>query len=230
VDPVEAVTLILNYIVAYQALHRSVKVKSGDKVLIIGASGGIGTALLQLGKLVDLTMYGTASASKHPILSEMGVIPINYHTQDFVEVIDQMEPDGLDAVFDGMSGDYIKRGLAVLRRDGTLVSYGEPTGLPALFRMLRTLITVNLLPNGKSFKLYGTSSYFLFDKRPFLEDWALLFKLLEEGKIKPVIAKKFPLLEAAQANALLESGQIVGNVVLAAPELLQDFRSHGKLS
>ncbi len=230
VDPVEAVTLILNYIVAYQALHRSAKVKAGDKALIIGASGGIGTALLQLGKLVDLTMYGTASASKHPILSEMGVIPIDYHTQDFVEVIDQMEPDGLDAVFDGMSGDYIKRGLAVLRRDGTLVSYGEPTGLPALFRMLGTLITVNLLPNGKSFKLYGTSSYFLFDKRPFLEDWAVLFKLLKEGKIKPVIAKKFPLLEASQANALLESGQIVGNVVLAAPELLQDFRSHSRLS
>jgi NADPH:quinone reductase-like Zn-dependent oxidoreductase len=220
VDPAEAVTLILNYIVAYQSLHRSAKVKARDKVLIIGASGGIGTALLQLGKLVDLTMYGIASASKHPILREMGAIPIDYHTQDFVEVIDQWEPAGLDAVFDGMSGDYINRGLAVLRRGGTLVSYGEPSGLPALFRLLGTLIMVNLLPNGKSFRLYGTSSYFVFDKRPYLEDWAVLFKLLEESKIKPVIAKKFPLLEAARANALLESGQIVGNIVLVAPELL----------
>ena len=62
-DPAEAVTLILNYIVAYQTLHRSAKVKTGDKVLLIGASGGIGTALLQLGKLADLTMYGVL---RHP--------------------------------------------------------------------------------------------------------------------------------------------------------------------
>ena len=100
------------------------------------------------------------------------------------------------------------------------MSYGEPSGLPALFRILVTLMMVNVLPNGKSFKLYGTSFYFVGDKRPFLEDWATLFRLLEEGKIKPVIAKKFPILEAAKANELLESGQVTGNVVLLAPELL----------
>jgi len=54
----------------------------------------------------------------------------------------------------------------------------------------------------------------------FKEDWATLFKLLEEGQIKPSIADKFPILEAAQANALLESGQVIGNVVLLAPELM----------
>jgi NADPH:quinone reductase-like Zn-dependent oxidoreductase len=174
-----------------------------------------------LGKLAGLKMYGIASKSKHPILCEYGATPIDYRTQDFVEVIRQAEPDGLDAVLSGMTRlDYIKGGLSLLRRGGRLVSFGEPTGRPAFFRILLTLIGVNLLPNGKSFKLYGTSTYFIGDKRPYLEDWATLFKLLEEGKIKPVIAKKFPLLEAAQANALLESGQVTGNVVLVAPELL----------
>jgi NADPH:quinone reductase-like Zn-dependent oxidoreductase len=220
-DPAEAVPLILNYIVAYQVLHRSAKVKAEDKVLIIGASGGIGTALLQLGKLANLKMYGLASPGKHNVLIEYGATPIDYHTQDFVEVIRQAEPDGLDAVLDGMTRlDYIKRGLSLLRRGGTLVSYGEPAGFPALFRVLATFIGVNLWPNGKSFKLYGTSSYFLTNKRPFLEDWATLFRLLEEGKIKPVIANKFPILKAAQANALLESGQVTGNIVLVAPELM----------
>jgi NADPH:quinone reductase-like Zn-dependent oxidoreductase len=220
-DPAEAVTLILNYIVAYQVLHRSAKVKAGEKVLIIGASGGIGTALLQLGKLANLTMYGIASKSKHDILTEYGATPIDYHTQDFVEAIRQAEPDGLDVVLDGMMRmNYIRGGLSLLRWGGRLVSYGEPTGLLALFRILVTLIGVNLLSKGKSFKLYGTSFYFVGDKRPFLEDWATLFKLLGEGKIKPIIAKKFPILEAAQANALLESGQVIGNVVLLAPELL----------
>jgi NADPH:quinone reductase-like Zn-dependent oxidoreductase len=219
-DPAEAVPLILNYIVAYQALHRSARVKAGDKVLIIGASGGIGTALLQLGQLADLPMVGLASKSKHHVLTEYGATPIDYHTRDVVEAIRQVEPDGFDVVFDGMSGDYIRLGLSLLRRGGRLVSYGEPASLGALLRMLATFIVANLLPNGKSFKLYGTSSYFLFGKRPFLEDWATLFKLLEEGKIKPIIAEKFPILEAARANAMLESGQVVGNVVLAAPELL----------
>ena len=220
-EPVEAVTLILNYIVAYQALHRSAKVKAGDKVLLIGASGGIGTALLQLGKLAGLKMYGVASRSKHALLAEYGAVPIDYHTQDFVDVVRQAEPDGLQAVISGMTHmDYVRRGLELLRQEGTLVSFGEPDSFSTLFRILGTMLKVNLLPNGKTVKLYGTSTYFIGDKRPYLEDWAALFKLLEEGQIRPVIEKKFPILEAAQANALLESGQVTGNLVLVTPELL----------
>jgi NADPH:quinone reductase-like Zn-dependent oxidoreductase len=220
-DPAEAVPLILNYIVAYQALHRSAMVKAGEKVLIIGATGGIGTALLQLGKLAGLKMYGVASKSKHSILTEYGVTAIDYHTQDFVEVIRQAEPDGIDVVLDGMMRlDTIQRSLTLLRRGGRLVRFGEPAGFLTLFRILGTLLVTNLLPNGKSFKLYGTSFYFIGDEQPFLEDWALLFRLLKEGMIKPVIEMKFPILEAAQANTLLESGSVTGNLVLVAPELL----------
>ncbi len=220
-DPAEAVTLILNYIVAYQSLHRAAKVKAGEKVLILGASGGIGTALLQLGKLAGLKMYGLASKSKHHILTEYGATPIDYRTQDFVEVIRQAEPDGIDVVVDGMMRvDYIRRGLSLLRYGGRMVSFGEPAGFFDLFRIMGTFAAINLLPNGKSCKLYGTSFYFIGDKRPFLEDWATLFKLLEESKIKPVIEKKFPILDAAQANEMLESGKVTGNVVLLAQELL----------
>lgn len=219
-DPAEAVTLILNYMTAYQMLHRSVQVKAGDKVLIIGASGGVGTALLQLGQLANLIMYGTASRSKHNLVTELGAIPIDYHTQDFVEVIHQMEPAGLDFIFDGMGGDYAERGLAVLRRGGKLVEYAPSAGPFALVRGLAKLALVNLLPNGKSVKSYGASALYRMDKRPFMDDLPMLFNLLEEGKIKPVIERKFPILEAAKANELLESGQVIGNVVLLAPELL----------
>ena len=59
----------------------------------------------------------------------------------------------------------------------------------------------------------------LLHRRPFMQDWTALFKLLEECKIKPIIAARFPILEAAAANELLESGQVIGNVVLLAPEL-----------
>jgi NADPH:quinone reductase-like Zn-dependent oxidoreductase len=217
-DPAEAAPLILNYIVAYHVMHRWAKAKVGDKVLIIGASGGIGTAFLQLGKLTDLKMYGTTSKSKYHILEAYGAIPIDYHTQDFVEVIRQAEPDGLNAVFDGMAGDYFKRGFSVLQQGGTLVGYGNPMSLLGMFQVLGRTALYHLLPNGKSAKYYSTGvSRFNWDI--FLEDWATLFRMLEESQIKPVIADKFPLLEAAKANELLESGQVIGNVVLVAPEL-----------
>jgi NADPH:quinone reductase-like Zn-dependent oxidoreductase len=220
VDPGEAVTLILNYIVAYQALHWVAKVKAGETALIIGASGGIGTALLQLGQLAGLKMYGLASRSKHHILAEYGAIPIDYHTQDFVEIIRQAEPEGIDVVLDGMSRlDAIHAALSLLRRGGRLIGFGDPGSFPNLFRMLGTFVAVNLLPNGKSYKLYGTSAYFVGNRRPFMEDWATLFKLLEEGKIKPIVAQTFPILEAARANSLLESGSVIGNVVLVSPEV-----------
>jgi NADPH:quinone reductase-like Zn-dependent oxidoreductase len=217
-DPAEAVTLMLNYIVAYQVLHRKAQTKTGNKVLIIGASGGVGTALLQLGRLADLTIYGIASKSKHHILEEYGAIPIDYRMQDFVEVIRKNEPAGLDAVLDGMVWGYLDRGFSLLRRGGTWVQYGNPTGYSGLLRLFSRLVLYNILPNGRSLKLYGTTIY--TNRRAYLEDWGVLFELLSQRKIKPVIARKFPLLEATQANALLESGRVTGNVVLVTPELI----------
>lgn len=217
VDPAEAVTLILNYLVAYQTLHRSAKVKPGEKALIIGASGGIGTALLQLGKLANLQLYGIASGEKLPAISNMGAVPIDYRTQDFVTFMRAAEPDGIDVVVDGMMRlNYIQGGLSLLRRGGRMVSYGEPAGLGTLFRILLLVLRHKFGPSGKSFQLYGTSTYFLFDPKPYVEDWAALFQLLETGRIQPVIAQRFPLLEAAKANALLESGSVIGNVVLVS--------------
>ena len=220
-DPAQAVPLILNYVVAFQTMHRVVKAQPGEKALIIGASGGIGTALLQLGRLADLKMYAVASKRKHAILSEYGATPIDYRSQDFAEIIRQAEPAGLDVVLDGMMRlDMMQRAVSLLRRGGRMASFGEPASRSALWRILGLTLRTKLLPNGKSLSLYGTSSYFLFDRKPYLEDWAVLFKLLGEDKIAPVLAAKFPILEAAQANALLESEEVIGNVVLVSPELL----------
>jgi NADPH:quinone reductase-like Zn-dependent oxidoreductase len=218
-DPAKAIPLLLNYIVAYQVMHRTVKVKAGDRVLIIGASGGIGTALLQLGKLANLRMYGIASKNKHSIVTEYGAIPIDYRTQDFVESIRQAEPQGLNAVFDGVGGDYFRRSYSLLRRGGKLVGYGNPLSTSGMLKFLGQIILFNLLPDGKSAAPYSTGLSRI-KWRPFLEDWARLFKMLEDGQIDPVIAARFPILEAGKANALLESGKVTGNVVLLAPELL----------
>jgi NADPH:quinone reductase-like Zn-dependent oxidoreductase len=218
-DSAEVVPLILNYIVAYQTLHRAARVKPGQTALLIGASGGIGTALLQLGRLAGLKMYGLASPSKHAALIAHGATPIDYHTEDFVQVIRQMEPGGLDAVFDGMGGDYLPRGFGLLKRGGVWVSYANPRSLRGMVRLLGRVLWYNLRLDGRRVALYGTGASNL-NRRPFLEDWATLFRLLAESQIQPIIAARFPLLAAAQANVLLESGQVTGNIVLLAPELL----------
>jgi NADPH:quinone reductase-like Zn-dependent oxidoreductase len=129
----------LNYIVAYQTMHRSANVSAGDKALIIGASGGIGTAFLQLGKLAGLEMYGLASKGKHQILVEYGAVPIDYRTQDFVEVIRKEVPEGLDAVFDGIGGDYIRRGFSLLRCGGVLSGLGRPLHAAAEWKACQVL-------------------------------------------------------------------------------------------
>lgn len=214
-NPAEASTLILNYLVAYQILHRVAQVKAGDKVLIVGASGGVGTAFLQLGRLAGLKMFGLASTPKHAILTEYGATPIDYRTQDFVQVLRVAEPDGLDFVFNGMGEEYYERGLAVLRRGGVLVHYGAPQSFARFLLLVGKLLLYNLWPNGKKIVGYGTHR---LGTALFQEDWVALFDLLAAGQINPIVAQTLPLLQAAEAYALLESGAVAGNVVLLATE------------
>jgi NADPH:quinone reductase-like Zn-dependent oxidoreductase len=217
-DPADAVTLILNYLVPLQAMHTVVHVRPGDKVLIVGASGGVGTAFLQLGKLAGLKMYGLASPSKHKVLADYGATPIDYHSQDFVQVLQQAEPAGLDYVFNGMGEEYFERGLAVLRRGGVLVHYGGPQSFSRFLLLVAKIILYNLLPNGKKIQGYGTHTG---DITRFEAEWQRLFQLMGEGKIEPIIAARLPLLEARKANEMLESGQVIGNIVLLASELIE---------
>jgi NADPH:quinone reductase-like Zn-dependent oxidoreductase len=212
-DPGEAAILILNYLVPYQILHRVAHVKSGDSVLVIGASGGVGTAFLQLGALADLRMYGLASAANHPILREYGAIPIDYHDRDYVSIIRRAEPDGLDCVFNGMGEDYFGPGMAVLGQGGVFVHYGGPQSLPSFLWLMVKFVYYKLLPNGKRIEGYGTHR---LGADLFKPDWTALFDLLAARDIQPVVAARFPLLEARAANILLESDQVVGTIVLSA--------------
>jgi NADPH2:quinone reductase len=123
-DPAEAVAVVLNYITAYQMLHRSAKVKPGQRVLIHGASGGVGTALLQLERLAGVEMYGTCSAKAEEIVKELGAIPIDYRNSDFVQEINRLTGDGVDAIFDGIGGDNLWRSRQALRKGGRVVVYG----------------------------------------------------------------------------------------------------------
>src|SRR5262245_48540600 len=123
-DPAEAVAVVLNYVTAYQMLQRSAKARPGQRMLIHGASGGVGSAMLQLAKLAGVEMYGTCSGAGADVVRELGGIPIDYKNADFVKEIHRMTSDGVDAVFDGIGGDNLWRSRDALREGGRVVTYG----------------------------------------------------------------------------------------------------------
>jgi NADPH:quinone reductase-like Zn-dependent oxidoreductase len=223
-DPAEAVSLILNYTTAYQMLHRCADIKSGETILIHGnAAGGVGTALLQLGKLANLKMYGTASQEKHDIVSSLGGIPIDYKSVDLVQEIikltshrDDSGEWGVDAVFDGLGGKSLKSSYEVLRSGGRLVAYGPFSPIDIENWMI--MFTSNLLPDKRKFLLYSIQTLERLKPDWFHEDLILLLDLLKQGKIKPIIAATMPLNQAAQAHELLASGSVNGKIVLICNE------------
>lgn len=118
-DAAEAVSLVLNYVTAYQMLHRSAKVKAGQRVLIHGATGGVGSALMQLGRLAGLEMYGTCSSQHMPVISALGGIPVDYKQVDFVKEIQRLTGSGVDVVFDRWPQYLAFPRGPVSRRDGS---------------------------------------------------------------------------------------------------------------
>jgi NADPH:quinone reductase-like Zn-dependent oxidoreductase len=104
-DPAEAVSLVLNYVTAWQMIHRFAELQSGQRVLIHGAAGGVGTAALQLGRLAELDMYATASRRKHDVVTALGGKAIDYKNEDFVSRTLQMtNGPAVDAVLDPVGG------------------------------------------------------------------------------------------------------------------------------
>jgi NADPH:quinone reductase len=221
-DPAEAVCLILNYVTACQMLHRIAKVSSGQRILIHGAAGGVGTALLQLGGLHRLTMYGTASKSKQDAIVSASGIPIDYHAEDFTKRVRELSPGGVDSVFDAVGGTNWWRSYRLVRRGGALVCYGVSTAVThgkiagaGSFLLLRIL---KMIPDGRRCVWYNVTN--LRKRRPdlFRADLNALLDLLSQRKIQPVIASRLPLREAAQAHEWIEHAKFSGKIVLLCQE------------
>lgn len=229
-DPAEAVSLVLNYITAYQMLHRSAKVKEGQRVLIHGAAGGVGTALLQLGRLAGLKMYGTCSLQDASAVSDLGAVPIDFEHQDFVREIHRLTGDGVDAVFESIGGRHIWLSRKALCRGGKVVAYGLTGSLHGgrstiggkghrhRFRAIAIFgwyIALSwILPGRKRVVPYSIQTLMRLKPALFREDLITLFNLLHHHKIKPIIAQRFSLSEAKKAHELLGKGGVKGKVVL----------------
>jgi NADPH:quinone reductase-like Zn-dependent oxidoreductase len=229
-DAAEAVSLGLNYVTAYQMMHRSVEVTSGQRVLIHGAAGGVGTALLQLGRLSGLEMYGTCSSRGSATVSELGGIPIDYRHQDFVEEVRRLTSEGVDVVFDHIGGTHLWHSREALRPGGTVVGYGAissirgeglASGRPGRRQRFRGFALFGLyiaggwlLPGRKQIVPYSIQTLKRLKPDLFRQDWIALLELLRQQKIKPLIAQRLPLAEARRAQEMLAKGGVTGKIVL----------------
>ncbi len=217
-DSAEAVCLVMNYVVAYQLLHRAARVRSGERILVHSAAGGVGTALLQLGGLDKLEMYGTASESKHETLANLGATPIDYKKEDFVERVSSLTGSGVDVVFDPIGGTHIWQSYQTLRKGGRLLVYGAHTVIEdGMFNLVLGSILswfLNLFPDQRAIMNYNVTRSKYSTPEWCRDDLIKLFGLLGQGKIKPIIAGQIPLVEAVRAHELLEKGGINGKLVL----------------
>jgi NADPH:quinone reductase-like Zn-dependent oxidoreductase len=215
-DPAEVVCLVVNYLTAHMAMHRTAGVRSGESILVQGAAGGVGTALLELGRVAGLEMYGTVSKYNHELVSALGATPIDYRTEDFVKRIRALTGDGVDVVFDPVGGArQLWRSNRAVRKGGQLVWFGvaatKQDGLRVIPLTLLTLGLLKIIPDGKQAL---TTPDLDKDNTWFRETLTDLLDLLAAGKIKPVVAERIPLAEAARAHELLERGGYAGKVVL----------------
>jgi NADPH:quinone reductase-like Zn-dependent oxidoreductase len=224
VSAAAAETVVVNGITAWQMLHRGTKVRSGGTIVVLGANGGVGSTLVQLARHAGITVIGTASRRHHAALRELGVTPVDYHDPELYRRIREIAPDGVDAVFDHVGGAGVKESWGLLRRGGTLVSYGTAAAKDAedysqlpMMKLFLRLMVWNFLPNGRSARFYnfwaGMRRLDAFRSR-LREDLTQVLRLLADGTLTPQIAAEIPLSEAGSALALAESRTVAGKVVI----------------
>lgn len=217
VNPADAVCVVANYVTAYGMLHRGAEVQEGEKVLVQGAAGGVGTALLQLGALAGLEMYGTASPHNHELVRSLGAVPIDYRSEDVVARVRELTDGGVDAVFDPIGGfRQLRRSYRTLRKGGRLIWFGVAASsqrgvVRVIGGSLAARLLLSLVPDGKKAPMPPNTSKPIEWYRASLAD---LLDLLAAGRISPVIAERFPLADAVRAHEVLERGGHAGKMVL----------------
>jgi NADPH:quinone reductase-like Zn-dependent oxidoreductase len=210
----------VNYATAWAALHGYGSLRSGERVLIHAAAGGVGIAAIQLAKAGGAEIHGTASPGKHQRLAELGVDrAIDYRRDGWWKGLPPY-----DIVLDAMGGKSLKRSYDLLRPGGRLVAYGASamqkgekrslgTAAPQLLSMLRGFNLIKQLQESKA--VIGLNMLTLWDDRGTLQPWIdPLSRAISDGVVKPVVHAAVPFTEAAEAHRILAARENVGKVVL----------------
>lgn len=208
-----AACLPLNYVTAYQMLHRVAGVGPGDRVLVRGASGGVGTALLDLAALAGAVTFGSASARGRETVRSFGATFLDDASADLREI-------GADVVLDSVGGDGLTRSMRALADDGVLVSFGftAGTGRGALLRQAARVTRWSARPDGRRARTYRLSAVARRAPDRVRDDLATLLDHLASGDVRPLVAGALPLDRAADAHRMLEDRAVRGKLLLTAGE------------
>src|SRR5208337_3390318 len=183
---------------------------AGARVLIHAVAGGVGTAAVQIGKILGVETYGTSSSEeKLARVRELGLQHgINYKQKDYVEAIKELtKGEGVDAVFEMLGGEHVAKSVKCVRDFGRVIVYGAATGETP------QLDTRVLYAKGAS--VHGLWLSYLSQNRPLMESaWKQLSEWLAARRLQPVIGHVFPLADARAAYTLMQEGKNYGKIVL----------------
>lgn len=220
IDAAEVAALILSWTTAWQLLHRTACVRQGQRVLVQGAAGAVGQALLVLGRMAGLELWGTARGEHAALVRALGATPIDYHREDFARIL----PGGFDVVFDGVGEDDYRRSFAALEPGGLLCAYGYSAtvhGQSSLPVLLWRMVGVSLgrwlrsfLPGGKRLRIYSINAMRARHPAWFRDDLERLIGMLARQAIRPDVAERISFEGVADAHRRLEAGGLDGKLVL----------------
>jgi NADPH:quinone reductase-like Zn-dependent oxidoreductase len=225
VDPAEAACIPLAYLTAFQMLTRCRNLRSGAAVLVIGASGTVGTALLDLARHLGLKVIGTSSAANLAVIERFGAAAIDYRAGDFVTAVRESTPGGVgvDIAFDAIGGAHFGRSFACLAPGGLLVGYGSQTmgiGRESLMAAglglarLKIWSALSFLFGRRRAVFYSITARRTTHPEEFKSDMATLFQWLRAGVIHPVVIERLPLSAASEVHARIDRGGLGGKIVL----------------
>ena len=225
VDPESAVAATTSYLTAYMLIHKEGQLEAEDVLLVHGAGGGTGSAIVEVANLDGVKVYGTASRAKFDLVEAKGGFPIDYKTEDFVEVLQAKEPGGIDLVVDPIGGDVTARSLGLLKPSGKLVSTATIQSFQEGFSRLATVFGILRLPlwslthPGKKAYFWDVTNAAGKDLTQYRKDLATVFDLLNAGRIKPEIGEVMRLKDAPNAQRMLLDYKVQGKVVLVSEKL-----------
>ncbi len=208
------VALNLNYLTAWQMIHRVAGLKRGDSAFTHSAAGGVGTAILDIARLEGIRMFGACSAGKLDFVRGLGADAVDYRTTDYVGHVLSLLPGGVDAAFDALGPANAPRTRPLVRKGGRLIlfgylgSYASGAGMREMLKLPGLL----LMGRGRRTSLYGIN---VFARRDwYREDMGRILSLAAAGRLSPIIDSVIPLRRAAEAHERLKSGAVRGKIVL----------------